>query len=310
MSTQIEEGNEEGVKDPDDNLIDSLIDDVHFDDLVLEKNVADVDQIEVFCTYYLKHVDKAEFKDIRKYCEFQIFDMICVCAWESVSSSDQSFKNDIKWGALVIHNDNIVANYPLKQWWRVFLMQYLPASKIPVGVFEIANEFRETANISKTWKTRNKTKIDGSTEPEIRVLYFGYKIEETTKKAISAIGMQYNRLYRAPSELPSGTNNMSPLCLAIKNCLFSVEKKALYLQKRRRQFYREKDASMPKLTKTYLMDGFEEYLTKAKSSTIIEDFFPKHWLCSLPINDRFKKGLYVSPVVICIIVFNYTYYRG
>ena len=75
MSTQIEEGIEEGVKDPDDNLIDSLIDDVHFDDLVLEKNVADVDQIEVFCTYYLNHVDKAKFKDIRKSCEFQIFEM-------------------------------------------------------------------------------------------------------------------------------------------------------------------------------------------------------------------------------------------
>jgi len=45
MSTQIEEENEEGGKDLDDNLIVSLIDDVHFDDLVLEKNVADVDQI-------------------------------------------------------------------------------------------------------------------------------------------------------------------------------------------------------------------------------------------------------------------------
>ena len=90
MSTQIEEGNEEGVKDPDDNLIDSLIDDILFDDLNLEKNVADVDQIEVFCTYYLKHVDKAKFKDFRKSCEFQIFEMICFCAWESVSTSGQS----------------------------------------------------------------------------------------------------------------------------------------------------------------------------------------------------------------------------
>ena len=135
-------------------------------------------------------------------------------------------------------------------------MQYLPASKIPDGVFEIANEMRGTATISKTWKARNKTKIAGCSEPEIRVLYFGCKIEETAKKAISAIGMQYSRLYRSPSELPSGNNNMSPLYLAIKNCLYSVEKKALYLQKRRRQFYREKDESTPKLTKTYLMDGF------------------------------------------------------
>jgi hypothetical protein len=71
------------------------------------------------------------------------------------------------------------------------------------------------------------------------------------------------------------------------------------MQKRRRQFYREKDSTVPKLTPTYLMDGFEEVLAKEKSETIMDDFFPKHWLtfhmCSLPINDRFKKGrLYVS----------------
>ena len=74
---------------------------------------------------------------------------------------------------------------------------------------------------------------------------------------------------------------MSPLYLAIKNCLFSVEKKALYLQKRRRQFYREKDDNTPKLTKTYLIDGFEEdFLAKEKfGSLVVEDFFSKHWLC-------------------------------
>ena len=101
MSSQLEEeGNEEGVVDPDDNLIDSLIDDVHFDDLVLEKNVEDVDQIEIFCKFYAKHVDKAKYKDIRKIRELQIFELICVCAWESVCKSGQSFKNDVKWGKL------------------------------------------------------------------------------------------------------------------------------------------------------------------------------------------------------------------
>ena len=53
----------------DDALIDSLIDAVHFDDLMLEKDVADVDQIEVFCTYYVKHAEKAKFKEIRKACK-------------------------------------------------------------------------------------------------------------------------------------------------------------------------------------------------------------------------------------------------
>ena len=57
--------------DHDDNLIDSLIDDVHFDDLVLEKDVADVDQIENFCNYYAKHVDKAKYKDIRNFVNFK-----------------------------------------------------------------------------------------------------------------------------------------------------------------------------------------------------------------------------------------------
>ena len=176
MSTQAEDVIEEGVEGVDDALIDSLIDAVHFDDLVLKKDVADIDQIEAFCIYYLKHAAKAKLKNIRKACELQIFELCCVCAWESVSTSGQSFKNDVKWGALVTHFDNILANYPLKQWWRVCLMQHLPGGKLPVGVFEIANEFRGTANISKTWKQRNKTKIDGSSEPEIRVLYFGCKI--------------------------------------------------------------------------------------------------------------------------------------
>ena len=46
----------------------SLIDAVHFDDLVLEKDVADIDQIEAFCTYYVKHAGEAKFKYLRKAC--------------------------------------------------------------------------------------------------------------------------------------------------------------------------------------------------------------------------------------------------
>ena len=75
---------------------------------------------------------------------------------------------------------------------------------------------------------------------------------------------------------------MSPLYLAIKNCLFSVEKKALYLQKRRRQFYREKNESTPKLTKTYLMDGFEDFIVKEKAGSLIEDRLLSKALALLP----------------------------
>ena len=66
-------------------------------------------------------------------------------------------------------------------------MNFLPDSKIPEGVFEIANEMRNTVVISKTWKARNQAKISGKSDPEIRVLYFDCKIEETAKKAISLI---------------------------------------------------------------------------------------------------------------------------
>jgi hypothetical protein len=68
--------------------------------------------------------DKAKFKDIRKACELQILELICVCAWESVSKSGQSFKNGVKWDALVTHFDNILVNYPLKQWWRLSLIVF------------------------------------------------------------------------------------------------------------------------------------------------------------------------------------------
>ena len=130
MSTQAEDVIEEGVEGVDDALIDSLIDVVHFNDLVLDKDVADIDQIEAFCTYYVKHIGKAKFKNLRKAFELQIFELCCVCAWESVSTSGLSFKNDVKWGTLVTHFDNILANYPLKQWWRGSLLNFLTDSKI------------------------------------------------------------------------------------------------------------------------------------------------------------------------------------
>ena len=53
--TQVEEGIEEGVEGVYyDALIDSLIDAVHFDDLVLEKDVVYIDQIEVFCNFIMQ----------------------------------------------------------------------------------------------------------------------------------------------------------------------------------------------------------------------------------------------------------------
>ena len=66
------------MEDIDDGLlIVSLIDAIHFDDSVLEEDVADVDQIEVFCNYNAKHADEAKFKEIRKACELQqIFELI------------------------------------------------------------------------------------------------------------------------------------------------------------------------------------------------------------------------------------------
>ena len=48
--------------DPDDNLTDSLIDDVHFDYLVLEKDISDV---IVFCNYYTKYIHRI-LRDIMK----------------------------------------------------------------------------------------------------------------------------------------------------------------------------------------------------------------------------------------------------
>jgi len=135
MSANIEEDLEEEVGDQADNeLVEALINEsVNFEDLVFEKDVEEGDQIQMFCNYYAKHLDKAKFKEIRKFFEFQFFELICVCAWQHVSTSGNSYKNDIKWGALVDFFDNILANFPLKQWWRTSLMQFLPASKIPVG---------------------------------------------------------------------------------------------------------------------------------------------------------------------------------
>jgi len=99
MFDEVEEENEDGGDNnqADFDLVNSIINDsVNFEDLVFEKDVEEVDQIQLFCQYYAKHADLAKFKDIRKFCEFQIFELICACAWEHVSSSGASYKNDIK----------------------------------------------------------------------------------------------------------------------------------------------------------------------------------------------------------------------
>jgi hypothetical protein len=299
MSADLDEGNVDGLEEGDNDLINSLIQDGgNFNDLVFERDVEEIDQIEAFCNYYTKHLEKAKFKELRKFCEFQMFELICVCAWEHVSTTGKSFKNDLKWNALVGFFDNILDNFPVKEWWRTTIMQFLQSTTLPKGLIELINEYRNTVTISKSWKDRHKGKLNGCNEHEIRVLHFGYKIEDTAKKAVSEIGMHYNKLYRSPEELPSGTNNTSRLYLAIKNCLFPVEKKFLYLQKRRRQFYRERESkSKEKVSKAYLMEGFEEFIAEEKANLIVEDYFPKHWLtfqmCSFPINERFPGGVYV-----------------
>ena len=38
---------------------------------------------------------------------------------------------------------------------------------------------------------------------EIRVLHFDCKIDKMAKKAVSIIGLQYNKLYRSRAELPA-----------------------------------------------------------------------------------------------------------
>ena len=298
MSADNDDEKETGEEDDAaEKKIESILNEpIHFEDLIFEIDVPQVDEIEDFCNYYVKHCEKAKYKDIKRSCEFQIFEVICVCAWNTTFSCGGTSK----WGALANQFDIILGSYPMQAWWRDSLMKFLPASEIPEGVENIANEMRVNPTISKTWRTRYKTKIACLTESEICVLYFGSKIEDVAKKAVSQVNLFYNRLYRTPIELPSGSISMSHLYRAIKNCLFSVEKKALYLQRRKRQFYRERDRNDKhlQLSKMYLMEGFEDFIREEKSTFIVQNYFPKHWLsfhmCSSPINDRFPNDFYVS----------------
>jgi hypothetical protein len=79
MSTQIEEeGNEEGVEDVVDGLIDSLIDAIYFDDLVLEKDVADdVDQIEVLFVIIMQSMQiiRQSLKKLKKPVKCKCFNL-------------------------------------------------------------------------------------------------------------------------------------------------------------------------------------------------------------------------------------------
>ena len=59
MSADLDEGlDEDGLADGDNQLINSLINDqaVNFEDLVFERDIPQVDQIELFCNYYTRHL--------------------------------------------------------------------------------------------------------------------------------------------------------------------------------------------------------------------------------------------------------------
>ena len=181
------------------------------------------------------------------------------------------------------------------------MIKFLPACKVPNGVRELANKYRQTASITKTWRERNEKLISGNTEVELLNIHFGYKIKQCAKIAIHQVGMFYNKLHRTREELPSGTNNMIHLYLAIKNCLFVREKKALHCSKRQRQWYRDRPSKGAKMSKTYAMEGFEEFWEDEKANLVLQDFYPKHWLtfhmCSHPITDRFPDKSYVGSLL-------------
>ena len=64
------------------------------------------------------------------------FECICVMAYEYVaegSTVKKTISSGIPW---------LVNNYPMKIWWREGILKFLPASKVPVGVHEVAERIR------------------------------------------------------------------------------------------------------------------------------------------------------------------------
>ena len=80
---------------------------------------------------------------------------------------------------------------------------------------------------------------------------------------------------------------MSHLYLAIKNCLFVREKKAMHCAKRPRQWYRDRLNEGAKISKTYAMEVFEEFLEDEKAKLVLKDYYPKH--------NRLTFHIYVFP---------------
>ena len=189
------------------------------------------------------------------------------------------------------------------------MIKFLPACKVPKGVIELENKHRQTSTITKTWRERNEKLISDNTEAKLLNIYFGHKIEDYAKKAVHQVGMFSNKIYRTREELPWGTNNMSHLYLAIKNCLFVREKKALHCSKRQRQWYRDRPNKGAKISKTYAIEGFEEFLDDEKAELVLQNYYPKHWLtfhmCSYPVAKHFPDKPYISLLYYHIIIYVY-----
>ena len=66
---------------------------------------------------------------------------------------------------------------------------------------------------------------------------------------------------------------MSHFYLAIKNCLYVREKKALHCSKRQRQLYRDRPNKGARISKTYAMEGFEKFLDDEKAELVLQDYY-------------------------------------
>ena len=63
---------------------------------------------------------------------------------------------------MALHFINVLNNYAMKKvWWREGILKFLPRSKVPSDVLELAERFRDKDKLTKTFCSRNKKKLEG-----------------------------------------------------------------------------------------------------------------------------------------------------
>lgn len=162
------------------------------EDPELEKNIQDVDQIGMFCGFYLSSLSSHK-KSILESNNKQLFAMLSCFAYDSVSTTKPTTTQQEVWLLSTTAFQNAYDNLFMREEYFTQLLSKFPNKTWPSSFAEYVENLQDRVNPTEKWIASNAKIYKTADAHLLRKLYFGYKIVSLAKDAFKEIKLHYNR---------------------------------------------------------------------------------------------------------------------